>query len=115
MLEQTSGEFRELFLLKFTKQILENTQAYKSLMLKNEVKEVLRRKEESKILEMPYNIELQREELQKEKEEELKREQIREEVSRKMKAETRKISEIGKKNLSAELKIIANPVFRPEI
>lgn len=110
MLEQTSKEFRESFLLKLTKEILKNTQSYKSFWLKNEVKEVLKGVSERKIVEMPSTAELQEEQA-----EELKREWVKGIVAEKLKAETRKISEIKKRDLSTELRIISNPVFRSEM
>lgn len=109
MLEQTSEKFREGFLLKLTREILENTQTYRNLRLKNEVKEVIKESRERKIIATPII------KGQEEKIEEIKKEEMKQLVTERIKEEAKKNYEIGKKDLSAELKTISNSVFRPRV
>ena len=110
MLEQTSKKFREDFLLKLTREILENTQTYRSFGLKNEVKKVLRRVEEGKT-----TLESNVMELEEKRREKIKKEEMQHFITERIKEELKKNYEIGKKDLSAELKTISRPVSRPVI
>ncbi|MEK6847775.1 MAG: hypothetical protein AABX50_01460 [Nanoarchaeota archaeon] len=110
MLEQTSKKFREDFLLKLTKEILEHTQTYRNLTLKNEVQKVIRRVEEGKTIVEPNVIELE-----EERREEIKKEEMKQLVAERIKEEFKKNYEIGKKDLSTELKTISRSVSRPVI
>jgi hypothetical protein len=107
MLEQTSKEFRESFLLKFTKEILENTEAYRNLRIKGGVKEVIKESRERRII-ATSDIRAHEEKIN-----EIKKEQVKGIITERIRAETRKVYEIGKKDLSTELKNISEPIFRP--
>lgn len=101
MLEQTSKDFRAKFLLKLTREIIENTGAYRSLKIKKEVKEFI--------------IKEKAEEKEKRAIEEIKREEIKELIRGKIKEESEKISEMEKVGLMPELKMISRPIQRPRI
>jgi len=48
MLQQFSKNFRQFFLLEFTKELIRNTNAYKELRIKKEVKEVIQKRPENR-------------------------------------------------------------------
>lgn len=96
MPEQTSKDFGARFLLMLTKEIIENTEAYKNLKIKKEVKEFIVK--EKKELELPGLAE------------EVKKEGVKEFISGKIKKESEKISEMGKAGLLPELKMIFKPM-----
>jgi len=100
MLEQTSKEFRASFLLRLTKEIIENTAAYKSLRVKEEVKDFVRReKKEERIIPSPV--------LGREIKSEIRKEEIKEFVHEKFKEESEKISEMKKSISLPELGMIS--------
>lgn len=93
MMEQTSKDFRAGFLLMLTKEIIENTEAYKSLKIKKEIKEfVIKEKKEPGLTEG------------------LKKEEVKELVKEKIRKESEKISEMVKTGLLPELRIISKPM-----
>jgi len=102
MLEQTSKDFRARFLLIFTKEIIENTNTYKNLKIKEKVKEfVIREREKT---ELPKITEIEKkEEVIREK---LKKEVIKEVVRDKIKEESKKISEMRKSISLPELGMV---------
>jgi hypothetical protein len=83
MLEQTSNEFRAKFLLKFTKELIENTKAYNAFKI--EEKLIIEKKETEAL-------------------KEIKKEEIIEFVKEKITKESEKISELEKDSLLSELK-----------
>jgi hypothetical protein len=56
MLKQTSKEFKAIFLLQFTKELIKNTQTYQDFKLKEEVHSVIQEKEEERLEEPKYLI-----------------------------------------------------------
>ncbi len=95
-LEQTPEEFRTRFLLKFIKEVIENTEAYHTLRIKEEVKVVDRqgREKERKIEEIKA----------------AQKEGIKEIVQEKIKKENEKLSEMYIKGLPLELKALSAPL-----
>lgn len=98
MLEQTSEKFRANFLLRLTKEIIENTETYRSLVVKKEVREFIREEDKRKEKE----IESQQE----------KREEIKKLVEEKAKKESEKISEMETQGLLPELKMLSGTMQR---
>ena len=103
MLEQTSREFRAIFLLKLTREILENTASYRGLRAKEFVKE----EKEGKMPSSQFNI------LDEETKREIKKEEVKEFIRGKIKEESEKISEMEKVGLAPELKMVSEPFHRP--
>ncbi|HKZ34129.1 MAG TPA: hypothetical protein VJ142_02755 [Candidatus Nanoarchaeia archaeon] len=93
MQEQAPKDFRASFLLMLTKEMIENTEAYKSLRIKKEVKEFIIRERKGPELA-----------------EGARKEEIKELIRGKIKRESEKISEMGKVGLLPELRMISRPV-----
>lgn len=93
MPEQMSEDFKASFLLMFTKEIIKNTEAYKNLKIKKEVKGfIIKEKTRPELIEG------------------VKKEEIKELIKEKIKKESEKISEMGKAGLLPELKMISRPM-----
>lgn len=103
MLEQTSREFRAIFLLKLTREILENTASYRGLR----VKEFIKEEKEGKMPSPQFNI------LDEETKREIKKEEVKEFIRGKIKEESEKISEMEKVGLAPELRMVSEPFHRP--
>ena len=98
MLEQTSKDFRASFLLMLTKEIIENTETYKSLKIKKEIKEFdIKEKREPALREGTIK-------------EGVRKEEVKEFIKEKRKKESEKIFEMKKTGLLPELRIISKPV-----
>ncbi len=93
MLEQTSEKFRANFLLRLTKEIIENTKSY-----------MVPEKKGVGLTLIKEPIEKKAEEASKE----TKKEEIRALISGNIKKETEKISEMRKKDLLSELKMMSD-------
>ncbi len=94
MLKQISKSFRKVFILEFTKELIKNTEKYKELTIKKEVKKVLK-DEHEEIKKLP-----QKEQLKKIVHEKFKEQNKR--VSELKKEETPPISSV--KNIKKEFK-----------
>jgi len=89
MLKQVSKDFKQFFLLEFTKEVIRSTETYKEIRIKKEVREVIHRESIKKEL------------LQKDL---LKREVLRGAVKEKIKKESERISELKKEEILPEFK-----------
>lgn len=93
MPEQMSEDFKASFLLMLTKEMIENTEAYKNLKIKREVKEfIIKEKTRPELIEG------------------VKKEEIKELIKEKIKKESEKISEMEKVGLLPELRMILRPM-----
>ena len=106
MLEQTSRGFRTDFLLMFTKGIIENTETYKELVVKAEVKDFVKREKKEEMAKISVPV------LGEEMKSEIRKEEIKEFVHEKFKKESEKIFEMEKVGLLPELKMISKPLER---
>ena len=104
MLEQMSEDFRASFLLRLTREIIENTETYKKLKIKEEAKEFIKEEREGGTPSLLSH--------DKEVIEEVKKEEIKELISEKIKKDSEKIFEMGKEDLLSELKMISKPSHR---
>jgi len=121
MLEQTSKEFRESFLLKLTKEIIRNTQTYKNLEIKKEVTEFAKEENRPALLDLQKPIETVRE-IKKEEvkdfiKKEIKKEEVKDFIKKEIKKESEKMSEMKNEDLASGLKMIygynQGPIQRP--
>jgi len=106
MLKQTSKSFRKVFILEFTKELIKNTEKYKKLTIKKEVKKVL--KEEPQIKEGKKKLP--------------QKEELRKIVHEKIKEKNKRISQLKKEetpfegsieNIKKEFKKESRPVKTP--
>src|SRR3990172_7179383 len=88
LLEQTPKEFRIRFLLKLTRELIENTKTYQELRIKEEVKKVMKRGEEKQ----EFITSIQKE---------------------KIRIEKRRISEMEHKGLSMQMEPLSATVQKP--
>ena len=96
MQKQTPRDFRASFLLMLTKEMIENTEAYKSLKIKKEVKEfIIKEKKKPGLPGLTEGA---------------KKEEIKELIRDKIKKESEKISEMGKVGLLPELRMTSRPM-----
>ena len=105
MLGQMPEDFKASFLLKLTRELIENTEAYKSLTIKEKAKEFVEEEKEGKA---PLLINQSEEVV-----EEIKKEEIRDLVNVKIKREHETISRMEKLDLLSELKAISKTIQRP--
>jgi hypothetical protein len=89
MLKQTSKNFKQFFLLEFTKELIRSTKAYKELRIKNEVRGVIHRK--------PIKPAPSQEKL-------LKKNVLRGEIKKRIKRDSEKISQLKKEEVLSEFK-----------
>ena len=97
LLEQTKEDFRTGFLLRFTKELIENTEAYQKALLEAEVKGFIKK-----------------EGVQKEQEEriaakDVKKQEIKNIIHEKIRGENKKMEEMYIKGLPLELKEMISP------
>ncbi len=104
---QISNDFRASFFLRLTREIIENTAAYRELKIKEEAEEFVKKEREGKT---PSIIGKTRETIK-----EIKKEEVKEFVKEKIKKDYEKISEMKRIGLLPELKMVSNPVQRPRI
>ena len=107
MLEQTHKDFRANFLLRLTREIIENTETYKSLKIKEVAREFIKEEKEGGT---PSVIGQSREAIK-----EIQKEEVKEFVRERIKNDSEKISEMKKVGLLPELKMISKPFQRPRI
>jgi hypothetical protein len=98
MPEQISKDFRASFLLRLTKELIENTEAYSSLKIKEGVRGFIIKEKSEPALGSPAA------------EPRIKKEEIKELVREKIKKEFEKISGMGKDGLLSELKMASRPM-----
>lgn len=99
LLNQTEKDFRTEFLLRFTKELIENTEAYQKALVKTEVK-VFIEKESEKKEKVPEEIKFARE---------IQKKEIKNIVQTKIKEDNKKISEMYIKGLPLELEELSTP------
>jgi len=104
----TNKEFAADFLLRFTRELIENTETYQKNIVKEDVREFI--KEEEKQKEIIQKIKIPEREIQKK--------EIRTVIRGKMAEDRKKIEEMYVKGLPLELEEIAfvpsTPVFKPK-
>ncbi len=98
MPEQISKDFRASFLLRLTKELIENTEAYSSLKIKEGVRGFIIKEKSKPAPGSPAA------------EPRIKKEEIKELVREKIKKEFEKISGMGKDGLLPELKMASRPM-----
>ena len=109
MLEQMPDDFRTSFLLKLTKEIIENTSSYKEFKVKEEVKDFIKQERERKIPPPIINRDIQ-----EIKRVEIRKEKVKKFVGERIKKDFDKISEMRKVDLLPELKRISKPIQKPK-
>ncbi len=98
MPEQISKDFRASFLLRLTKELIENTEAYRSLKIKEELMGFITKEKSKTTAKSPAA------------EPRIKKREIKELVREKIKKESEKISEMGKDGLLSEPMIASRPM-----
>jgi hypothetical protein len=97
LLEQTSKEFRMRFLLRLTRELIENTKTYQELKIKREIEFIEKKKEERPVIAREIQ----------------KQEEIKRTVSEKMREEHKRISEMEHKGLPIGLQALSTPIQKP--
>ncbi|MFH1710959.1 MAG: hypothetical protein ABH840_01480 [Nanoarchaeota archaeon] len=102
LLEQTKKDFRTDFLLKFTKELIENTSTYQKSLVEAEVK-VFIKKEGEKKDNVPKEVKFAKE---------IQKKEIKKIVHARIKEDDKKISEMYIKGLPLELKELSTPLHQ---
>ncbi len=98
MIKQTSKNFKTLFLLQFTKELIQSSETYRELKIKAEVHSVIKEKELK----------------EKEKGELKPKREIREIVKEKIEEDEKKVTRMEKEGIPIELAILKRPIRRIE-
>ena len=95
MLNQTSKNLKTLFLLQFTKELIENTETYRKLKIREEIRGVIKEEEGDK----------------KKEDLEPKRREIREIVREKIKRDIKIVNQLEKEGIPMEIVTLSKPFF----